>query len=332
MTELRYQFDGRDAESFYEFDPLEGGTVRLAPGNKYNLVPPLRHRPSSVSFGGLSLGTPSESTMVLDRIEYRQRPSSLLSKLDTDGWNIPFLSMLGATAAARPDEDGDESRLSRREVLVGAGAMLGGAALTARSIHAEEIDPRIEIAELSIKRNDAGGYLGLTGDIADVLPDDQEYSIQHDAAEIGSFSPTSPSTTIPPGRTGTVVVTTDPDISAWQTIQSVLSGSDPIEFETTLDKPAVDFEEDTEVVLASASSVVEPVQEAGADATVVEIDGVSIPHESESSRRDVGEYRVRDAGELVYRAGVDPPDGSEVVVRADVNRRTELKDDIARRT
>ncbi|NLV14370.1 hypothetical protein [Haloarcula argentinensis] len=324
------EIDGSDASTNLELGPPDGGSVFLEGGNKYLTVGPLDARPAAVPFGALDFEVPGGNAVRLSAFEYRYRDESILQR---DGW-LSFLAGGLPLAAAADVEDGGDVDMSRRRVLAATGAALGGGLLTMSDVAAGQ-SQTLRIASFEIADND-GFQLRLTDSVADVLPADQEYLLLADNVQIGALSPDDPATTLRRGMTGEVHVLTEANLSTWQQIKTGLFAEDgedqEQQFDLTLPKAASEYEEDTEVTVASDTDAVRALVEAGPDDAAVAIGGESIRHESEDSNEEAGYWTVRDESDLIYVAGTDPPTTSDVLVETGIGLTGELADDITRRT
>lgn len=324
MTTPFIRIDGRGQGSYFRFNPPKGGNVWLEPSEQYLTVGPLDCLPSAAPFGALSISVPKGENVVLDAFEYRFEDEAILSD---DGW-FSFLSASLIAGAASTEEDID---MSRRKLLACTGAALGGGVLAMSDVAAGAQSRTVSIAELSVEVNTSGFSISLTDDVASVLPADQEYKVLVDSVEVGSFGPSQTAVTIGADVTGEISILTEANMSTWQRIKSDWFADDEQSMTLELPVQASSVEEDESVMISSDSSAVSPVVEAGADDTIVEVGGESIPHESESGNEEAGHYEIRDESKLIYVAGTDPPDATAVSVRTGIGTTDELYDDATRR-
>jgi hypothetical protein len=314
-----------------------GGTVSVQAGGRATAIGPIRLTPSGTAFGPLEITPTKESRVVLEKFEYRSHPKSMMDGLLSG--KLPLAGMAAPLVVARdgspPDVETDRESVSRRDVLKMGVVAMGGAAMASNPVAAGEHE--LEVASITVSKNEAGFGLRVWDVVEGVLPGSQDYRVLVDGTPLQSFRreltgafDASSAATIPRGVTGTLSVRTDASIGFWTDVKSFLSSPDPLEYSVQLAQPASEYEPNTEVVLTEQAIVIEPLREEGADRATMHLGGESIPHRSESST-DAGAYYVTDDGALVYQVGSNAPDGVEVDLNIGVGRFAELKDDYSRR-
>ncbi|ELY97144.1 hypothetical protein [Natrialba asiatica] len=302
------------------FNVPDGGNLHVVDG-----VAPqyLRVGRYGVGFGPLRLTPFEDSTAVIDGLRY--------TTPEDDGW-FPLAASAGAVGAAlhhdRHDEpiDPESTQASRRQVLAATGA--GLLALTTAGIaSAQEDDGPYQVAEFELTASNRGLNIAVDPLVADYLPDKHTFYVSVNDNSIGRFQAGEESLTLNPGVEGTVTLESDDALSFVAKIIARVTADDEIEYEF---QPAAvsngseyqsfaDAAVGEEIVLSDQPILVDPIDTAEPEATIVTMNDETIPHADDGDSL-LGEWYVQDGRQLVYVAGEDAPDTSLVNIQVNVGR------------
>lgn len=286
----------------------------------YATTPFRVHGSDRISFGPLTIAPSTGGRVGIKTLDFPRQPTTSLSRWwESLAIELPLLSA-GGLLAARADNKPDSPHLTRRQFVAATVTAIGGIAAGRYAAHSADDASTITIAEIDFATNTRGYEIGLHKDLASVLPVDRTYLVLREGKKIGQLTPTSPTFTMPPGRTGMVSVLTPSQKSFIHLVRRILSGDNPIEYTVDLMQPASEYDPETEVSLTSDPTIVNLVRctrERQCATTVVAIEEMPIPHIRDPSWDDVGEWTIRE-DEIVYIAGTEAPNVPIVSITVDI--------------
>lgn len=320
----------------------DGRTVAIETGEPAEARNRIRLGEDRIRFDSLSLRPHDGSSVRIADLQYwGTRPGwtdRLIEEVFDDLFrtfrngrdDIPYFPgmLLGlAAVASRHDDrvpDGEPGRLTRRQLLLGAGTTAVGTATPGAP--ATAAGETYRYVETGIEDNPKGVQVGVHGGSDTILPDRHGWTVRIGGRPIRTVSH-GERATVPLGLTGRLSVSrSDPGFVEG------LGGPPATRFEARMDADPERVGEGTVVTITTAEIVLDTLALAEPDEIVVRAGGASIPHKTEDDH-PIGFYEVRtiDGTEtLVYVAGAEPPTTREVDIVVFVGRHTELLDDLSR--
>lgn len=317
------------------FESPNGGRIAISPDAEVAVPGLLMPTPEGMAFGPLEFQTPAGETLGISRLKYLPPPESLLERiadslpLNTTHSASLTAASLTASAATAASPDMEIGRVTRRDLLKAGAVALGLTGSSVGVTRAAE-KPAHSIVEIELAQNPGGVRLRIADVIKDTLPPGQKYYVTADGNHQSTFTPTSDPGDVEAGAAGLIQVKTEATADTLEYV-SALIHRDTVTYQWTLPHTASDYSSGSRTTLTDQRLAVDPLQDAGPNATVLSIGETSIPHREEDSNADVGMYYLSD-GDLVYVAGLAPPDSDTVVFKGNVGMSTEALDDTSRIT
>jgi len=278
-----------------------------------------------LGFGPLRIVPFAGTTVRIDELSFSALDESILPFLNAASGVTTETTAVGAgaalVAASAPDED---VALRRRDALIAAGTV-ATAGLAASGTAAADDDDNDEddddddsdaqtrhVAEFELTENPRGIGIRIDDVTENYLPHGETYYVKLDGSVVDSIETgNGEMLTIGPTKTGSVRVVSESEVSLVQRILNQIQGGDEINYTFNRDEPVSEFSRGEEIVITDQELVIEAIQSAGTDETVIEIGDENIPHtDDRSSQR--GNWYLRDEAALVYEAGLDSPDSENI--------------------
>ena len=284
-----------------------GGRVRSA-SDSVRAPPLLAPTETGVAFGPVEIQVPPGELVSLNRMAF-------LPGRDDDNGGILFLSAGAAGGAVAAPESEHDPDTTRRTVLGAFAAIVATSAL-AGQVTADEDDETValRVAEFELEPLDTPVRVRVLDLLDDVLPPTSEILVDQRSTRVGTVAEVGEGVTLRQSGGEVRVYIRDSrgnlaQLLAWA--KSFIPSDESITYRRPFPngRSADEYAEDEFVRLTSSPPITETIRNAGPDRTVFEIDGTTIPHESEGSN-DRGAWLLID-NELVYEAGPDPPPGEE---------------------
>lgn len=314
------------------YQPPDAGAVGIPADADVTSSGGVRIDDDGVAFGPLKLSQPgfSEQDVVIDELH--------LPLPGTYGL-LPLAVAAGAGMVAADEETRDklwghvpavDGEITRRQALRG-GAALGALATTAGGASAHEDHENRELIEGHIRHNPSGIRVQILDRTGQVLDPPAEMQVVVDGTERDQWQAPRGFGSIPQHVTGDFSVATEDQDSlvAWA---RGLVADDTHRWELSLPQKASRYADGETVVISDDSVVVDVVERANDDRTVIEIGEASIPHRGERAGHARGSWRIDpNQRALVYEAGERAPTSEAVVVKTRIGRASEAWDDVSRR-
>ena len=286
---------------------------------KNGAIPTLRTDGWGVGFGPLRIDPYESTTVVIDDLGFEA----------LDRYSLPFLdATTGVSAAALGGlpvlatvDDETETRLTRRDALLAAGTLIGAGVASTGTAAAQEDstdDTTRTVAEFELAESPRGIQLGIDDMVGSYLPPDSEYYVEIDGDIKGSFTPGADggegSLTTGPQITGTVRVVSKDGVAFWKRILAKISGNEPLTYTFRTDKPLSAYDRGEEVLINDQPLVVDAIQSAEPDETILRAGGETVAHLDDGSD-SFGNWYLRDTAALVYQVGVDSPETTSIELK-----------------
>lgn len=309
------------------FTSKNGGDVEVDTDNPMSAPGGVQMTDYGAAFGPLELIAYPGSVATIGGLEFVEEKGFFDGLFGSDSSGGLF-GAAGLIAATEYDD-----RVERRDALKAIGA-LGGVAMFSSPAKADT-STRTQ-AQFSLTENPKGVRIRVLDRINQYLPTDKRYYTYVNSAEYSQFSAANSDSygDILPELLGTVVV--GPEGSGGSLLDRLTSDKERTYEGLTLTNSdgsivsdVKDKDAGTELTVTENDVIVEAAQNAGAEETMLAINGTSIPHSHESKSDSVGRYLFQDGG-IRYIVGSNPPTGQTATLSLYVGHVTEILDDAGR--
>lgn len=308
----------------------DGGDLELSPNQPMDVPDGLQFTATGALFGPLEISAYPDSTARIGALDFVQEESFADSLFGSGAGEGLFGSLIAFGSASRASEDQEpgDTHATRRDVLraIGLGVTAGAATATARGATQDTLAHK---ATFEAIENPAGLRVRVFDRVPGYLPTDTTYFTFVNGQEYARFSAASDEGygDVVPQRTGSVTV--GPEGAAGGFLAGLRTDKTVVYNGLTLSKSTADAQAGEQLVFSDNDILVEAAAGAGADRTMLAINGQSIPHRTEDREDEVGYYGVSD-DRLVYTVGNQPPSAGSVTFTLFANRSDELVDDATR--
>jgi len=302
---------------------------------KNGTVPLSRAGGWGVGFGPLRIAPYESKTIVINDLQFEA----------LDRYSLPFLdttagvsqTQMGVGAAGLPllaaSTTDDDHAITRRNALLAAGSLVGASVASTGVSTAQESDDDTtrSVATFELEESPRGIQIGIDDMVAQYLPVGSEYFVEINDSVVGSFTAGGDggggALTTGPQITGTVRVISKEGISFLKRVLARISGSEPLVYTFRTSEPLSSYARGEEVVIADQPLVVDAIDSAGPDGTIVRAGGEAVDHLDEGSS-SYGNWYVRDGVALVYEVGVDSPDATDIELKINASRLETIQADL----
>jgi hypothetical protein len=322
-----WQYESSDDQSGWEYHTGDGGgNVRILNGK----TPNTQWGNGAVSFGPLRISPWKSTTVVIDDLSFDVLDEQSVIPFLQSASGMPTQPSTAAAAAgtlalpflASVEDDDPETQtpLTRRDMMIATGVTATAATLGTGTVAAQEeeddgtLDSTRYVAEFELAESTRGIQIGIDDRVDQFLPVGEKYYVELNGSVVDSFKTganDSARFTIGPGITGRVRVVAEDGVSLWRKILADFSSGEPLTYTFNLEQPVSERDRGAEIVITDQPIVVDALQDAGEDETVLKINDTAISNLNNGSSSR-GNWYVRDDPALVYEVGVDAPDSSVV--------------------
>lgn len=308
----------------------DGGDLEISQDQPMDVPGGLQFTTTGAAFGPLEISAYPDSTARIGALNFILEESFIDSLFGSSAGDGLFGSLIAFGSASRASEDqapGD-THATRRDVLraIGLGVTAGAASASARGATQDTLAHK---ATFEAIENPAGLRVRVFDRTPGYLPTNATYFTFVNGQAYTRFSAASDDGygDVVPQRTGSVTV--GPEGAAGGLLAGFRTDKTVVYNGLTLSKSTADAQAGEQLVFSDNDILVEAASNAGADRTMLSINGRSVPHKTEDREDEVGYYGVSD-DRLVYTVGNQPPSAGSVTFTLFANRSDELVDDATR--
>lgn len=316
----------------------EGGDLEVDPDKPMDVPESVQMTDYGPMFGPLEISAYPDSTARVGGLTFSAVEGLFDGLFDHASDGLFGASLLGLGLAAPRDRDDTSDGISRRSFLqaAGAGALAVGygtqtasAATPTPTPTPTETDGPQTKAEFEAIANPQGIRTRVFDRVDGVLPTGEPYYTWVDGSNYGQFFAGSESDygDVLPEKVGTVTV--GQDGAAGGFFEALTSDKTQVYDRLSLSQNLGDAQTGEQVAVSTNDIIVEQAQAAGGDDMTLAVNGVSLPHEQETTDADVGYYSTQN-GKLIIRVGPSSPSGGSATLVLFADTTDELLDDINR--